>query len=199
LSSGPGATAVGIKVKDGIVLAAEKRMSYGGFIMSKAAKKVFKVGDRMGMACAGLYADMQAIARILENEVRYYELSNKRKMKVRSAARLLGLILYSNKLFPLLTETIFGGYDDEPRIFVLDPVGSVIEERYSAVGTGAPLAMALLDKEYKEDMTLEEAEKLAIDSITVATARDSLSGDGIDVLIIPFKGEPKIKSVALVR
>ena len=195
--SGPGATAVGIKVKDGVVLAAERRMSYGGFIMSKAAKKVFRVGERMGMACAGLYADMQAIARILENEVRYYELSNKRKMRVRSAARLLGLILYSNKLFPLLTETIFGGYDEEPRIFVLDPVGSVIEEKYSAVGTGAPLAMALLDKEYREDMSLEEAEKLAIESITVASGRDSLSGDGVDVLVIPFGKEPVIKSVTL--
>ncbi len=195
--SGPGATAVGIKVKDGVVLAAEKRMSYGGFIMSKAAKKVFKVGDRMGMACAGLYADMQAIARALETEVRYYELSNKRKMKVRSAARLLGLILYSNKLFPLLTETVFGGYDDEPHIFVLDPVGSVIEESYSAVGTGAPLAMALLDKEYREDMSLDEAEKLAIESIRVASARDSLSGDGIDVLIIPMGGKPEVKSVPL--
>ncbi|NPA85385.1 MAG: archaeal proteasome endopeptidase complex subunit beta [Crenarchaeota archaeon] len=197
--AGPGATAVGIKVKDGVVLAAEKRMTYGGFIMSKAARKVFRVGERMGMACAGLYADMQAIARALENEVRYYELSNKRRMKVRSAARLLGLILYSNKLFPLLTETVFGGYDDEPRIFVLDPVGSVVEESYSAVGTGAPLAMALLDKEYNEGMSLEEAEKLAVESITVATSRDSLSGDGIDVLVIPFKGTPQVKSLPLLR
>ncbi|ABU81798.1 archaeal proteasome endopeptidase complex subunit beta [Ignicoccus hospitalis] len=195
--SGPGATAVGIKVKDGVVLAAERRMSYGGFIMSKAARKVFKVGDRMGMACAGLYADMQAIARALENEIRYYEISNKRKMKVRSAARLLGLILYSNKLFPLMTETVFGGYDDEPRIFVLDPVGSVIEEKYSAVGTGAPLAMALLDKEYREDMSLEEAQNLAIESVKVASGRDSLSGDGIDVLVIPFGGKPSIRTVSL--
>jgi len=195
--SGPGATAVGIKTKEGVVLAAEKRMSYGGFIMSKAIRKVFKVGDRMGMACAGLYADMQAIARMLEIEVRYYELSNKRKMKVRSAARMLGLYLYSNKLFPLLTETIFGGYDTEPRIFVLDPVGSVIEERYSAAGTGAPLAMALLDKNYREDMTLEEAKNLAIEAIKIASMRDSLSGDGIDVLLIPLGGKPQIEFVPI--
>ena len=195
--SGPGATAVGIKTKEGVVLAAEKRMSYGGFIMSKAIRKVFKVGDRMGMACAGLYADMQSIARMLEIEVRYYELSNKRKMKVRSAARLLGLYLYSNKMFPLLTETIFGGYDTEPRIFVLDPVGSVVEERYSAAGTGAPLAMALLDKNYREDMKLDEAKELAIEAIRVASMRDSLSGDGIDILIIPMGGRPAMEFVPI--
>ncbi|UXD21727.1 proteasome subunit beta [Ignicoccus pacificus DSM 13166] len=196
--NGLGATAVGIKVKDGVVLAAEKRMSYGGFIMSKAIRKVFKIGNRMGMACAGLYADMQTISRILENQVRYYEISMKKEMKVRSAARFLGVLLYSNKMFPLLTETVFGGYDKEgAHIYVLDPVGSVVEERYSAAGTGAPLAIALIEKNYREDMSLEEAEQLAIDSIKVATSRDSLSGDGIDVLVIPVGGEPKTKFVPL--
>ncbi len=193
-----GATAVGIKVKDGVVLAAEKRMSYGGFIMSKSLRKVFQIGDRMGMACAGLYADMQTISRVLTNQVRYYEISMKKEMKVRSAARFLGVLLYSNKMFPMLMETIFGGYDSEgPHVFVLDPVGSVVEERYSAAGTGAPLAIALIEKNYSEDMSLEDAKNLAVESIRVASSRDSLSGDGIDVLTIPVGKKPSIEFVPL--
>jgi len=196
--NGLGATAVGIKVRDGVVLASEKRMSYGGFIMSKSMKKVFPIGNRMGMACAGLYADMQTISRILANQVKYYEISMKKQMKVRSAARFLGVLLYSNKMLPLLTETVFGGYDSEgPHVFVLDPVGSVVEERYSAVGSGGPLAIALIEKNYKEDMSLDEAKQLAIDSISVASSRDSLSGDGIDVLTIPLNGKPEIEFISL--
>ena len=196
--NGLGATAVGIRVNDGVVLAAEKRMSYGGFIMSKSLKKVFKIGKRMGMACAGLYADIQTISRILENQVRYYEISMKKEMKVRSAARFLGVLLYSYKMFPLLTETIFGGYDSTgAHVFVLDPVGSVVEERYSAAGTGAPLAIALIEKNYKEDMSLESAKELAVEAIRVASSRDSLSGDGIDVLTISTGEEPKVDFVPL--
>ncbi len=192
-----GATAVGIRTNDGVVLAAEKRMSYGGFIMSKAVKKVFKIGDRMGFAAAGLYADMQSIARVIEGEVRYYELSVGKRMKVRSAARVLAVILYSYKLYPLLTEIVFGGYDDDYHVYVLDPVGSVVEEKYAAVGTGAPLALALLEKEYKEDMGVEDAKNLAIEAIKVASSRDALSGDGIDVMVIKKGEAPKIESLPL--
>ena len=50
----PGATTVGVVCKDGVILAAEKRVSYGFFIASKGGKKVFKITDRIGAACAGL-------------------------------------------------------------------------------------------------------------------------------------------------
>ncbi|ALU11782.1 proteasome subunit beta [Ignicoccus islandicus DSM 13165] len=191
-----GATAVGIKLSDAVVLAAEKRMSYGGFVMSKSMKKVFKIGNRMGMACAGLYADMQTISRIVELEVKRYELNVRKEMKVRSAARFLGVLLYSYKMFPLLTETVFGGIDSSgPHIFVLDPVGSVVEEKYAAAGSGAPLAIALLEREYREDMSVQDAKNLAIDSIRVASSRDSLSGDGVDVLIIKKGEEPIMETV----
>ena len=38
----PGATAVGITFDNGIVLAAEKRVSYGTHLVSRSGKKVFK-------------------------------------------------------------------------------------------------------------------------------------------------------------
>ena len=50
----PGATTVGVVFSGGVILAAEKRVTYGYFIMSKGGKKVFKVTDRIGVACAGL-------------------------------------------------------------------------------------------------------------------------------------------------
>jgi len=59
-----GATAVGLKVDEGVVVGAEKRISYGGFVLSKAGKKVFKISDRMAMAAAGLFGDMQTISSL---------------------------------------------------------------------------------------------------------------------------------------
>src|SRR4030065_1010040 len=50
----PGATTIGVVCSDGVVLASEKRVSYGYMIMSRGGKKVFKVTDRIGAACAGL-------------------------------------------------------------------------------------------------------------------------------------------------
>ncbi len=180
-----GATAVGIRVNDGVVLAAEKRVSYGGFVMSKSARKVFLITGRLGIACAGLFADLQAVGRMLEAEVRFYEVSLKKTMKTAAAAKLLANILYSYKLFPLISETLVGGVDEEgPHLFVLDPVGSVIEDDYAAVGSGAPIAIGVIESEYRRDAGLDEAKQLAIKAVKVAMERDASSGDGIDVLVI---------------
>uniref|UniRef100_A0A7C4BCM9 Proteasome subunit beta n=1 Tax=Ignisphaera aggregans TaxID=334771 RepID=A0A7C4BCM9_9CREN len=192
-----GATAVGLKVNSGVVVGAEKRISYGGYIVSRAGKKVFKISDRMAIAAAGLVGDMQTLHRILSAEVMYRELITSTKMRIRSAAKLLSAILYSYKLMPFISEIIFAGYDDEGyHLYVLDPVGSVIEDDYAAVGSGAPIAIGIIEAEYQKDLELEKAIDLAIKAIKSAISRDAVSGDGIDVLAISKSGIIE-KSIAL--
>ncbi|KSW11657.1 proteasome subunit beta [Pyrodictium occultum] len=181
-----GATAVGIRGKDYVVLAAEKRISYGGFIVSKSGKKVYKITDYIGIALAGLFADMQAISKMLRAEIEYHSLVVGRRMSVRAAAKLLANILYSNKYFPFLSETLIGGIepDGTPRLYVMDPLGSLIEDDYAAIGSGAPVAIGVLEKDYRSDLDADAARQLAIDAIKAAIARDAISGDGIDLLVI---------------
>jgi len=181
----PGATAVGIKARDGVVLAADKRVTYGFILMSKAGRKVYKISDRLGIASAGYIADMQTIARILQAEMRLYELETGLAPKVRNAAKLLSLVLFNRKLSPYLVETIVGGVDEEgPHIFVLDPIGAVIEDDYTALGTGAQVAIGIIEEGYKEGISLLEARDLAVRAVKAAFSRDAASGDGIDLLLI---------------
>lgn len=182
---GTGATAVGLRLQDSVVLAAEKKFSYGGFVMSRSVKKIFRVHDRIAIAAAGLFADMQTISRIIGNEIRYYEISSKHPITVRGAAKQLSIILYSYKYMPFLTELIVGGIDQEgPHIFVMDPVGSLIEDDFAAVGTGAQIAIGILESRYSKDLDVNAAIDLAIESIKIASRRDTMSGEGIDVAVI---------------
>jgi proteasome beta subunit len=184
-----GATAVGIKVNDGVVIGAERRVSYGGFIVSRAGKKIFKLGDRMAFAAAGIIGDMQTLHKILSAEIMYRELITSTKMNVRAAAKLLSAILYSYKLMPFVSEIIFAGYDEEGyHLYVLDPLGSVIEDDYAAIGTGAPIAIGIIEAEYRKDASLESAIELAVKAIKAAISRDATSGDGIDILAISKNG-----------
>ncbi|MGH9994446.1 MAG: proteasome subunit beta, partial [Nitrososphaeraceae archaeon] len=57
----PGATAVGLTFSNGVILAAEKRVSYGNFVINKHTRKIFSVTDSVGAACAGMIADMQVL------------------------------------------------------------------------------------------------------------------------------------------
>ncbi|MCD6369207.1 MAG: archaeal proteasome endopeptidase complex subunit beta [Thermoproteales archaeon] len=181
----PGATVVGLVFKNGVVLAAEKRVTYGFMLLSRAGKKIFKITERIGIAAAGLISDMQTVAKVTAAEVRLYELEKGRRMSIRSVAKLVSYILSSNRLMPYYTELLVGGVDNTgPHLYVLDPLGALIEDKYVTLGTGAKMAIGILESEYREDLSKEEAVNLAIKAIKMAVSRDAISGDGIDLLVI---------------
>lgn len=185
----PGATTLGIVFSEGVLLASEKRVAYGYFVMSKAGKKVFKITDHIGAACAGLVSDMQVLVREAEAHANLFKLDSGRKISVRSAAKVMSNLLFGRRLFPLITQTIIGGVDEDgASIYVLDVLGSVIPDKYAAVGTGAEIAVGVLEENYREDMGLEEVKEMAVRAMKSAISRDSMSGNGIDFLIFTKEG-----------
>jgi len=185
----PGATTVGVVCRDGVILASEKRVSYGYLVVSKGGKKVFKITDSIGAACAGLVSDMQILVREVEAYANLYSLEVGRPISVRSAAKLMSNLLFNRRLAPLITQTIVAGADGEgTSLYVLDILGSVIPDKYAVVGSGTEIAMGVLEESYKEDMTMDEGKNLVTRAIKSAISRDVMSGDGIDFLLITKDG-----------
>jgi proteasome beta subunit len=192
------ATALGVRLSDSILLAGERRLSYGSFVLSRSAKKVFKIG-RFGIAGAGIIGDVQTLTRIMDVEIRYYEMYNNRKISTKAAAQLLSMILYQNKWMPYISELLFGGFDEDgPKMYILDPIGSLIEDDYAAVGSGARVAIGVLESEYKPNLSIDEAKELVIKAMKASIERDVTSGDGIDLLIIK-KGEVNEEFIKIVE
>ena len=185
----PGATTIGVVCADGVILASEKRVTYGGFVMSKGGKKVFKITDQIGVACAGLVGDMQILTREVEAQANLFSMEVGRLISVRAASKLMANILFNRRYAPLITQTIVGGLDDEgASLYVLDVLGSLIPDKYAAVGSGTEIAVGVLEEGYKEGMRLEEAKALVTRAIKSAISRDAMSGDGINFLIITKDG-----------
>ena len=185
----PGATTIGVVCRDGVILASEKRVAYGYLIVSKGGKKVFKITDQIGAACAGLVSDMQVLVREVEAQANLFNMDVGRRISVRSAAKLMANILFNRRYAPLITQTIVAGLDEEgPSLYVLDVLGSVIPDKYAVVGSGTEIAVGVLEEGYKEEMKLKEAKELVTRAIKSAIARDIMSGDGIDFLIITKEG-----------
>ncbi|MGB9726035.1 MAG: proteasome subunit beta [Fervidicoccaceae archaeon] len=192
-----GATVVGIKFQEGIVIAGERRMTYGSYIQSSNVKKVFLINERMGLGAAGMVGDLQNIIRLLKEQIRYYEGETKNRMKVRSAAKLLSNILYSLKIFPAMAEFIIGGIEDGvPVLAVLDPVGSVLEDDFIAVGSGGSIAIGVIEELYKTNMSETEAVELAVKAVRQGIRRDALSGGDIDYIVVTkeksYEGKSKL-------
>jgi proteasome beta subunit len=180
----PGATAVGISYNNGVILAAEKRVSFGNFVVNKNTKKTFPVTDKVGAACAGMVADMQVLIRQITALAKIRKLETRRNVAPNSVAKLMSVVMFERRFFPLLTQVVVGGINEKPEIYTLDPLGSVLPDDYAAVGTGAEMALAIMDEEYKPSMSEEIARELAVRAIKSAVQRDAASGDGIDILMI---------------
>ncbi len=184
----PGATAVGITYDGGVVFASEKRIAYGNFLVSKNTKKTFQITPKVGAACAGLVADMQILSLQISALAKIRKMELKRDVPPNSIAKMMSNMMYERRFFPLLTQVIVGGVVDKPIIYTLDPLGSVLPDEYAAVGTGAEMALGVLDPQFKENMSEQEAVDLAVKAVRSATMRDSFSGDGIDIMIINKDG-----------
>ena len=185
----PGATTIGLVFKDGVILASEKRVTYGSMIMSKTGKKVFKITDQVGVACAGLVSDMQILSREVEAQAKLFTFDAKRPMSAKAAAKVMSNVLFNRRMAPLITQTIVGGMDDNtPAIYVLDVLGSLLPDTYAAVGSGATMATGVLEQGYKNNMSQKNAKVLVLKAMKSAIRRDSQSGDGMDLFIVTKAG-----------
>jgi proteasome beta subunit len=185
----PGATTIGMVCKDGVLLASERRYAYGSFVMSKSAKKVFRITDKIGVACAGIVGDMQVLTREARAWMSIYQYERERQATVKNTAKLISNLLSSRRMFPYLAETIIAGLSDgKPELYVLDPIGSLLPDKFSVVGTGAPIAIGVLELDYNEGLSVDEGEPLLLRAVKSAIARDISSGDGVDLMIITEQG-----------
>ncbi|MDX1441785.1 MAG: proteasome subunit beta [Nitrosopumilaceae archaeon] len=184
----PGATAVGVTFDGGVVFASEKRIAFGNFLVSKSTKKTFEITPKVGATCAGLVADMQILSLQIAALAKIRKMELKRDVPPNSVAKMMSNMMYERRYFPLLTQVIVGGVVDQPILYTLDPLGSVLPDEYAAVGTGAEMALGVLDPQFKPNMTEDEAVDLAKKAVRSASLRDSASGDGVDIMVITSDG-----------
>ena len=185
----PGATTIGMVCKDGVLLASERRYAYGSFVMSKSAKKLFRITDKIGVACAGIVGDMQVLTREARAWMSIYQYERDRQATVKTTAKLIANLLTSRRMFPYLAETIIAGFSDgKPELYVLDPIGALLADKFAVVGTGAQIAIGVLELDYNEELSVGEGEPLLLRAVKSAIARDISSGDGVDLLIITEQG-----------
>ena len=201
-----GTTTTGVVCKDAVVLAADQLSSIGDFRFNLDSTKIFKISDNIAITTAGAVGDNQTIIRIMKAQLALYELEVSRPT-VNAAVTLLSNILSEKFQYTYLPFSLFdlvGGYDTKPRLFSIDPIGGSQEEtKYASTGSGMIVAYGILDKHWKENMSIEEGIKLAVQSIVAARTRvSSVGGESIMVFVVAkdgIKQVPKDKVEVIIK
>jgi proteasome beta subunit len=184
-----GTTTIGIIAKDAVVLAAEQKSTMGYMVDSKLAQKIYQLDDHIGLTIAGSVGDALAMVRLLKAQLKLYKL-DRGPITMRGAATLLSNILQGSKYFPYLNQFILAGYDSEPSVYSIDPLGGFdFKDKFYSTGSGSPFAYGVLEAEFKEGISVDEAIMLAIRAIKTAIERDIGSGGKeIQVAVIDKNG-----------
>ncbi len=167
-----GTLAVGIKGKDGVILAVEEKPRK--LQIAKITQKIFRIDDHIGVAAAGYIPD----ARNQVDEVRFFSQSNRmvydEPIEVETVAKhiadqCLTFTQYAG-VRPYGVALIIAGVDlDRPSLYLTDPSGAYLSYDAVAIGAGTDQVTEFLEKHYKKDMLLEDAAALAVAAIYLAS------------------------------
>ena len=184
-----GTTTCALTCNDGVVLAADTRASAGFFIADRHVMKIQKVDRHMGMTIAGGVADAQNLVDIMRYNANIYRLTNRELMPIKSAARLCSNVLFNQRYYPYYVQIILAGFDNVGgQIYNIDLFGSITTEKFISTGSGSPVAYGYLESEFKEDLSVNEGYKIAIQAIAAAIRRNAGTGDNINAVIIDKEG-----------
>jgi len=193
-----GTTTLGIKFKEGVLLAADKRATAGNLIAQKDTKKINNITDDIAVTMAGTASDAQLLIKLTKAELKLKQIRTQQQLDVKEAASFMSRMVYNNlrkpSMLPGISHFVMGGVDSTGfYLYDIFPDGTVSEcKDYIASGSGSVMAYGVLETIYKEDMSLDEAKTLAIKCINAAIRRDSASGNGIDIFLINKDGAKRI-------
>jgi len=185
-----GTTTVAIVCKDGIILAADKRVT-AGYVANKKYRKIVQINERIAVTVAGTVSDVQLLSRLLKAELRLKDFQTSRTSSVKEAANLLAGMVYNNFRARFgITGFLLGGVDEDGyHGYEIGIDGSVMDiEEYTSDGSGCVFALGVLETLYKKGMPIDDGVKLAGKAINAAIQRDTASGNGIDILAITADG-----------
>jgi len=184
-----GATVVGMKCSDGVVVATDSLITWGTFVLTDKGIKAFRLTDTIVLASAGLTSDYQMLVNRLKAQIKLYELNQKKAITVKALSKMIANTLYARRMAPLYIQTVVVGVDaDGPQLFTLDMGGSLIPDEFTATGSGTATAFGVLEDGYKPSLTVAEAEEIAINAVKAGIARDAQSGGEIRVMSVTKSG-----------
>ena len=160
-----GSTALGIKARNGVVIATEKKLPI--LMDSTSVQKVTLLTPSVGMVYAGMGPDTRVLLKKGRKKAEAYFRQYKDPIPVNGIVKELASVMQeftqSGGVRPFGVSLLIAGYDDKgPQLYQVDPSGSYWGWKASAIGKNMVNAKTFLEKRYKDNIELEDAIHTAI-------------------------------------
>ncbi len=176
-------TVIGILATDGIVLAAERKVTSKLLDQDSSTEKVYILNDNMICAVAGMTADANILINYARQAAQQHLLSYNEDIPCEQLVRRLcdlkqGYTQHGG-LRPFGVSFIYAGYDElrNFQLYQSNPSGNYGGWKATSVGANNASAQSLLKQDYKEECTLKEACDLAVKVLSKTMESTTLSSE----------------------
>ena len=182
-----GTTTVGVKFKDGVVLIVDKRLS-SKLIEPESIEKIFQIDGHIGCATSGLVADARALVDRARVECQVNSFNYSEDLAVESLVKKLCDFKQSYTQYggvrPFGTAMLIGGIDSSgPHLYETDPSGALMAYKAGGIGAGRNEVMEIFEKDYKDNMSQNQAINLGLKGLSAAN-ENNLKSEVIEIAII---------------
>ncbi|GAA0168798.1 protease [Lithospermum erythrorhizon] len=187
-----GTSVVGIKYKDGILMAADMGGSYGSTLRYKSVERMKSVGKHSLIGASGEISDFQELLRYLDDLILYDNMwDDGNSLGPKEVHNYLTRVMYNrrNKFDPLWSSLVLGGVKNGKKYLgTVNMIGVHYEDDHLATGFGNHLARPILRDEWKEDLSFEEGVKLLEKCMRVLLYRDRSAVNKLQIAKITEEG-----------
>ena len=182
-----GTTTVGVKFKDGVVLIVDKRLS-SKLIEPESIEKIFKSDSHIGCATSGLVADARALVDRARIECQVNTFNYSEDLAVESLVKKICDFKQSYTQYggvrPFGTAMLMAGIDASgPHLYETDPSGAMMAYKAGGIGAGRNEVMEVFEKDFKDNMTQNQAVNLGLKALSAAN-ENNLKSEVVEIAII---------------
>jgi len=172
-----GETCLGIRAKNGVVIACEKKLETI-LLDESSIHKVEKIADYIGVTYAGIGPDFTAVLHKARKDVQVYHQKFEDRitpfMLCKQTAELLQEYTQSGGVRPFGIGMLVAGYDEQfgPQLYQIEASGTFYCWKATALGKSSTQAKQYLEKRFADDLDIEDAIHTAI-----LTLKDNFEGE----------------------
>ena len=164
-----GSTAIGIVCSDGVVLITDKRI-VDSLIVTEAVEKIFQIDDHIGASASGIISDARVLVERAQIKAQQHRVTYDSPIDtlsiVKDICNLKQICTQSGGLRPFGVSILVAGVDNgKGKLYETDPTGIFFQYKATAIGEGEEEVEAILHKEYREDITIEDGILLAVKAL----------------------------------
>jgi|Transcript_44601 20S proteasome subunit beta 1 len=184
-----GTTIMAIPTAEGVVLGADSRVSTGTYVANRVSDKIAQMSDHIFACRSGSAADTQALTDYVKFYLQQLTVETGRPPRVKTAAHLMQRLCYENK-DNLMAGVIVAGWDpvDGGSVYSIPLGGTCLKVPFALSGSGSTYIYGLVDSEYNDSLSLQDARTLVKKAISHAMARDGSSGGIIRTVAVTSEG-----------